>query len=93
MRDKNSNGYISAKDFEEILLSLKSYLLTPFVRDNIITVRIKLSFEGRRPFQIVKFFFLAICIHENDSMHLQFITSSKEIFEKIWIITAFFLRS
>ncbi|RUS72268.1 hypothetical protein EGW08_019969 [Elysia chlorotica] len=38
MRDKNSNGYISAKDFEEILLCLKSYLLTPFVRDNIITL-------------------------------------------------------
>ncbi|GFR64060.1 calcium-binding mitochondrial carrier protein Aralar1, partial [Elysia marginata] len=38
MRDKNKNGYISAKDFEEILLSLKSYLLTPFVRDNIITL-------------------------------------------------------
>ncbi|XP_059174412.1 electrogenic aspartate/glutamate antiporter SLC25A13, mitochondrial-like isoform X2 [Physella acuta] len=37
-RDKNNNGYISAKDFEEILLSLKSYLLTPFVRENIITV-------------------------------------------------------
>lgn len=37
-RDKNNNGYISAKDFEEILLSLKSYLLTPFVRENIVTV-------------------------------------------------------
>lgn len=37
-RDKNSNGYISAKDFEEILLSLKGYLLTPFVKENIITV-------------------------------------------------------
>ncbi|CAG5126261.1 unnamed protein product [Candidula unifasciata] len=37
-RDKNNNGYISAKDFEEILLSLKGYLLTPFVKENIITV-------------------------------------------------------
>lgn len=37
-RDKNNNGYISAKDFEEILLSLKDYLLTPFVKDNVITV-------------------------------------------------------
>ncbi|BFZ22432.1 hypothetical protein BsWGS_25470 [Bradybaena similaris] len=37
-RDKSNNGYISAKDFEEILLSLKGYLLTPFVKENIITV-------------------------------------------------------
>ena len=38
--DKDNNGYITAKDFEEIMVSLKSYLLTPFVRDNIVTVRI-----------------------------------------------------
>ncbi|XP_005095774.2 calcium-binding mitochondrial carrier protein Aralar2 [Aplysia californica] len=37
-RDKSNNGYISAKDFEEILINLKGYLLTPFVRKNIITV-------------------------------------------------------
>ncbi|XP_041371457.1 calcium-binding mitochondrial carrier protein Aralar2-like [Gigantopelta aegis] len=36
--DKDNNGYITAKDFEEIMVSLKSYLLTPFVRDNIVTV-------------------------------------------------------
>ncbi|KAL3837138.1 hypothetical protein ACJMK2_022516 [Sinanodonta woodiana] len=37
-RDKKQNGYITAKDFEEIMISLKSYLLTPFVRDNLVTV-------------------------------------------------------
>lgn len=37
-RDNNSNGYISAKDFEEIMMSLKSHLLTPFVKENLITV-------------------------------------------------------
>ncbi|XP_055859590.1 electrogenic aspartate/glutamate antiporter SLC25A13, mitochondrial-like isoform X2 [Biomphalaria glabrata] len=37
-RDKNNCGYISAKDFEEILLCLKSYLLSPFVKENIVSV-------------------------------------------------------
>jgi Ca2+-binding EF-hand superfamily protein len=37
-RDKGNTGYITAKDFEEIMLNLKSYLLTPFTRDNLVTV-------------------------------------------------------
>ncbi|KAH9514273.1 hypothetical protein Btru_028563 [Bulinus truncatus] len=37
-RDKTNSGYISAKDFEEILLTLKSYLLSPFVKENIVSV-------------------------------------------------------
>lgn len=37
-RDKGGTGYITAKDFEEIMLNLKSFLLTPFTRDNLVTV-------------------------------------------------------
>ncbi|KAL5010030.1 hypothetical protein ScPMuIL_012335 [Solemya velum] len=44
--DKGNTGYINAKNFEEIILSLKSYLLTPFVRDNLVTVAI--GGEGHR---------------------------------------------
>lgn len=37
-RDKGDTGYINAKDFEEIMCKLKSYLLTPFVKENLVTV-------------------------------------------------------
>ena len=36
--DTDSNGYISAKDFEEIMISLKGYLLTPFVQEHLVSV-------------------------------------------------------
>lgn len=36
--DTDDNGYINAKDFEEIMVSLKSYLLTPLVKDNLVAV-------------------------------------------------------
>ena len=38
--DTDNNGYINAKEFEEIMVSLKSYLLTPLVQDNLVAVRI-----------------------------------------------------
>ncbi|XP_076455982.1 electrogenic aspartate/glutamate antiporter SLC25A13, mitochondrial-like isoform X2 [Babylonia areolata] len=34
--DKGNTGSITVKDFEEIMLSLKSYLLTPFTKDNLL---------------------------------------------------------
>ena len=37
--DKGNTGSITPKDFEEIMLSLKAYLLTPLTRENLITVR------------------------------------------------------
>ncbi|KAK3106010.1 hypothetical protein FSP39_010838 [Pinctada imbricata] len=37
-RDLKNQGSINAKDFEEIMMSLKSYMLTDFVRDNLVTV-------------------------------------------------------
>ncbi|XP_053372977.1 calcium-binding mitochondrial carrier protein Aralar1-like [Mercenaria mercenaria] len=36
--DHDNNGYINAKDFEEIMISLKSYLLTPFVQENLVSI-------------------------------------------------------
>lgn len=36
--DADKTGYISAMDFENIMISLKSYLLTPFVKENLVTV-------------------------------------------------------
>ncbi|XP_053372526.1 electrogenic aspartate/glutamate antiporter SLC25A13, mitochondrial-like isoform X2 [Mercenaria mercenaria] len=38
--DHDNNGYINAKDFEEIMISLKSYLLTPFVQENLVSVAV-----------------------------------------------------
>ena len=36
--DTDNNGYISAKDFEEIMINLKGYLLTPFVKEHLVSV-------------------------------------------------------
>ena len=36
--DKDNCGNISAKDFEHLMVTLKSFLLSEFVRDNIVTV-------------------------------------------------------
>lgn len=36
--DKDNNGYINAVDFQRIMLSLKSPLLTNFVKENLVTV-------------------------------------------------------
>ncbi|XP_052265323.1 electrogenic aspartate/glutamate antiporter SLC25A13, mitochondrial-like isoform X2 [Dreissena polymorpha] len=38
--DTDSNGYINAKDFEEIMTSLKSYLLTDFVKENLVSIAV-----------------------------------------------------
>lgn len=38
--DTNNNGYINAKDFEEIMISLKDYLLTPFIRENLVSIAV-----------------------------------------------------
>ncbi|KAJ8319625.1 hypothetical protein KUTeg_002827 [Tegillarca granosa] len=53
--DKNNTGFINAKCFEEIMFSLKSYLLTPFVRDNLITV----ALGGERHRKISYSYFIA----------------------------------
>lgn len=45
--DKGKTGYISAKDFEDIMCSLKPYLLTPFTRENLVTVS-EIHFEKKR---------------------------------------------
>lgn len=39
-RDKGDTGSINPKDFEEIMCKLKSYLLTPFVKENLVTVAV-----------------------------------------------------
>ncbi|XP_052804086.1 electrogenic aspartate/glutamate antiporter SLC25A13, mitochondrial-like [Mya arenaria] len=38
--DKDKNGYINAKEFEEIMMSLKSYLLTDFVKENLVSIAV-----------------------------------------------------
>jgi len=38
LKDPNHSGYISALDFQEIMLSVKKHLLTSEVRDNLIVV-------------------------------------------------------
>lgn len=38
--DKDGAGFISALDFQDIMLSIKSHLLTKDVRDNLIAVSI-----------------------------------------------------
>jgi Ca2+-binding EF-hand superfamily protein len=35
--DKDNCGNISAKDFEHLMVTLKSFLLSEFVRENIVT--------------------------------------------------------
>ena len=44
--DKDNSGYISAKDFEEIMISLKGYLLTPFVKEHLVSVSILSHLEN-----------------------------------------------
>ncbi|CAI9722151.1 calcium-binding mitochondrial carrier protein Aralar2-like isoform X1 [Octopus vulgaris] len=53
--DDDKTGYISAMDFETIMISLKSYLLTPFVRDNLVTV----TLGGERHRQVSYTYFIA----------------------------------
>ncbi|PVD37264.1 hypothetical protein C0Q70_04261 [Pomacea canaliculata] len=53
--DKGKTGYISAKDFEDIMCSLKPYLLTPFTRENLVTV----TLGGKRQMQISYAYFTA----------------------------------
>ncbi|XP_046355558.1 electrogenic aspartate/glutamate antiporter SLC25A13, mitochondrial-like isoform X1 [Haliotis cracherodii] len=53
--DRSNSGFISAKDFEQVMISLKSYLLTPFVRDNIVTV----ALQGEKHRQISYAYFTA----------------------------------
>lgn len=36
--DKDGQGFISALDFQDIMLSIKSHLLTKDVRDNLVAV-------------------------------------------------------
>lgn len=38
--DKDDTGNINAKDFEHLMVTLKSFLLSEFVRDNIVTVTV-----------------------------------------------------
>ncbi|XP_021341671.1 calcium-binding mitochondrial carrier protein Aralar1-like isoform X1 [Mizuhopecten yessoensis] len=53
--DRKSTGYINAKDFEEIMVSLKSYLLTSFVKDNLVTVTV----GGEKHRQVSYSYFMA----------------------------------
>lgn len=39
--DPEGTGFISALDFNDIILSVKSHLLTPDVKSNLIAVRIE----------------------------------------------------
>lgn len=36
--DKDGSGFITAMDFQDIMLSIKSHLLTKDVRDNLVAV-------------------------------------------------------
>ena len=42
--DKDGSGFISAMDFQDVMLSIKSHLLTKDVKDNLVAVSI-LSFR------------------------------------------------
>ncbi|KAK7092756.1 electrogenic aspartate/glutamate antiporter SLC25A13, mitochondrial-like [Littorina saxatilis] len=53
--DKGNTGAITPKDFEEIMLSLKSYLLTPFTRENLINA----TMGGERNRQVSYSYFTA----------------------------------
>lgn len=53
--DADKTGYISAMDFENIMISLKSYLLTPFVKENLVTV----TLGGERHRQVSYTYFIA----------------------------------
>jgi hypothetical protein len=41
LKDQNGSGYITALDFQDIMLNVKKHLLTPEVRDNLVAVSIK----------------------------------------------------
>lgn len=38
IKDPDGTGYISALDFQDIMLSVKKHLLTPEVKDNLVVV-------------------------------------------------------
>lgn len=38
--DKDGSGFISALDFQDIMISIKSHLLTPQVKENLLAVSI-----------------------------------------------------
>jgi hypothetical protein len=40
LKDKNGSGYITALDFQDIMLNVKKHLLTPEVKDNLVAVSI-----------------------------------------------------
>lgn len=43
--DPKNNGHILTSNFKTILLQLKSHLLSPYVRDNLETVKLILNFK------------------------------------------------
>ncbi|XP_064594898.1 electrogenic aspartate/glutamate antiporter SLC25A13, mitochondrial-like isoform X2 [Liolophura sinensis] len=53
--DKDNNGYINAVDFQRIMLSLKSPLLTTFVKENLVTVAV----GGEKQRQVSYAYFMA----------------------------------
>jgi hypothetical protein len=46
LKDKNGSGYITALDFQDIMLNVKKHLLTPEVKDNLVAVSIYLIGNG-----------------------------------------------
>lgn len=43
MKDKNKSGMITGLDFNEIMVTLRSHMLTPFVEENLVSVSLKKS--------------------------------------------------
>lgn len=44
-KDPSGTGYISPLDFQDIMVKVKRHLLTSEVRDNLVAVRITISFR------------------------------------------------
>ncbi|NXN46608.1 CMC1 protein, partial [Rhinoptilus africanus] len=43
LKDKNKSGMITGLDFNDIMVTLRSHMLTPFVEENLVSVSVKKS--------------------------------------------------
>lgn len=46
-KDPSGSGYISPLDFQDVMLRVKSHLMTPQVRDNLVAVSWRLASDAR----------------------------------------------
>ena len=44
LKDKSKSGMISGLDFSDVMVTIRSHMLTPFVEENLVSVSKKMGF-------------------------------------------------